>query len=129
MNISEIKIRSADRLSMYLVGQYFAKQPVIRMSYGHQWVYPGFKKSFNHIIEVYGFKRTLEIWQKRMQNNDLPTHALTRQTRFRWRKLKLIPKPKPLPRDKTWQSTFETAVFNSSIKLYLRYRISAIGMV
>jgi len=51
VNISELKIRNADRFSMYLVGQYFAKQPVIRMSYGYQWVYPGFKKSFNHIIE------------------------------------------------------------------------------
>jgi len=43
----------------------------------HQWVYFGFKKSFNHIIEVYGFKRALEIWQKRMQNNDLPTPTRT----------------------------------------------------
>ena len=61
---------------MYLVGQYFAKQPVIRMSYGHQWVYQGFKKSFNHLIEVYGFKHAIKIWQKRMENNDLPTVAL-----------------------------------------------------
>lgn len=128
VNISEIKIRSADRLSMYLVGQYFAKQPVIRMSYGHQWVYPGFKKSFNHIIEVYGFKRALEIWQKRMQNNDLPTHALTRQTRFQWRKLKTIPKPKPLLRDRTWQSNFETAVIDGSFSLFLRFRVTAISL-
>ena len=65
VNISEIKIKNAHGLSKYLVGQYFAKQPVIRMSYGHHWVYPGFKKSFNHIIEVYGFKRAKEIWQKK----------------------------------------------------------------
>src|SRR5450759_3090244 len=114
VNISEIKIRNADMLSMYLLGQYFAKQPVIRMSYGHQWVYQGFKKSFNHLIEVYGFKRAIEIWQKRMSNNDLPTVALTRQTRFRWRKLKTISKPKPLQRDNTWQSTFEADVINGA---------------
>ena len=129
VNISEIKIRNANRLSMYLVGQYFAKQPVIRMSYGHQWVYIGFKKSFSHVIEVYGFKLAIELWQKRMQNNDLPTHALTRQTRFRWRKLKPISKPKRCFRDRTWQSTFETSLIHGSIKLYLQYRLSAIGVI
>jgi hypothetical protein len=85
VNILEIKVRNSHKLSMYLVGQYFAKQPVIRMSYGHYWVFPGFAKSFKHIIEVYGFKRAVEIWDKRMKNNDLPFTA--RQTRFRHRKL------------------------------------------
>jgi hypothetical protein len=113
---------------MYLVGQYFAKQPVIRMSYGHQWVYQGFKKSFNHLIEVYGFKRALEIWQKRMQNNDLPTVAGTYQRRFRWRKLKPILKPKPLVSDKTLQSTFECDLINKSYRLFLRYQVTAIGI-
>ncbi len=84
VNISEIKIKNFHKLSMYLVGQYFAKQPVIRMSYGHHWVYPGFVKSFKHIIEVYGFKRAIEIWDKRMKNNDLP--LIGRQTRFRFRR-------------------------------------------
>ena len=66
------------------------------MSYGHQWVYAGFKKSFLNLVNVYAnirqtpkqgefgedlpekktsFERVLEIWQKRMQNNDLPTHT------------------------------------------------------
>jgi hypothetical protein len=125
VNISEIKVKDSQKLSMYLVGQYFAKQPVIRMSYGHQWVYQGFKKSFSHLIEVYGYRRAIEIWQKKMQNNDLPTHALTRQIRFRWRKLKSIPKPQLLPRDKTWQSNFETAILNKSVRLFLRYRVTA----
>jgi hypothetical protein len=128
VNISEIKVKDSQKLSMYLVGQYFAKQPVIRMSYGHQWAFQGFKKSFSHIIEVYGYRRAIEIWQKKMQNNDLPTHALTRQTRFRWRKLKSIPKPKPLLRDRTWQSVFEVDVINGSIRLFLRYRVTAIGL-
>ena len=85
VNISEIKVRNSQKLSMYLVGQYFAKQPVIRMSYGHHWVFPGFAKSFKHIIEVYGFKRAIEIWDKRMKSNDLP--LIGRQTRFRFRRL------------------------------------------
>jgi hypothetical protein len=85
VNISEIKVRDSQKLSMYLIGQYFAKQPVIRMSYGHQWVYPGFVKSFKHLIEVYGFKRAVEIWNKRLKNNDLPIAG--RQTRLRHRKL------------------------------------------
>jgi hypothetical protein len=85
VNISEIKVRDSQKLSMYLVGQYFAKQPVIRMSYGHHWVFPGFAKSFKHIIEVYGFKRAVEIWDKRMKNNDLPLRGC--QMRLRLRKL------------------------------------------
>ena len=55
------------------------------MSYGQYWVYPGFAKSFKHIIEVYGFKRAIEIWDKRMKNNDLP--IIGRQTKFRFKKL------------------------------------------
>jgi len=116
VNISEIKVKDSQKLSMYLVGQYFAKQPVIRMSYGHHWVFQGFKKSFSHLVESYGFRRAIEIWQKKLQNNDLPTHALTRQTRFRWRKLKPIPKPTRLPRDKTWQSEFEIADIEGKVE-------------
>lgn len=85
VNISEIKVRNSHKLSRYLVGQYFAKQPVIRMSYGHHWVYPGFAKSFKHIIEVYGFRRAVEIWDKRMRNNDLP--IVGRQIRLKHRKM------------------------------------------
>jgi len=116
---SQIKINSAHGLAMYLVGQYFAKQPVLRMSYGHQWVYAGFKKSFIHLIKVYGYHRALEIWQKKMQNNDLPTHALTRQTRFRWRRLRQIAKPTTLLRAMTWQTRFEVATIQGSVRLYL----------
>ena len=59
---------------------------------------------------------------------DLPTHALTRQTRFRWRKLKPVPKPERLPRDRTWQSEFETATTQGSVRLYLRDLVTAIGI-
>jgi hypothetical protein len=85
LNISEIKVRNSNKLSMYLIGQYFAKQPVIRMSYGHHWVFPGFVKSFKRLIEVYGFKRAIEIWDQRMKNNDLP--IIGWQTKFRFKRL------------------------------------------
>jgi hypothetical protein len=128
VNISEIKINNAHGLAMYLVGQYFAKQPVLRMSYGHHWVYPGFKKSFIHLIEVYGYHRALEIWQKKMHNNDLPTHALTRQTRFRWRKLEQVPKPELLLKVRTMQASFETAFIGRSNKLYIRNWFASISL-
>jgi hypothetical protein len=93
VNISEIKVRNSHKLSMYLVGQYFAKQPVIRMSYGHHWVFPGFVKSFKHIIEVYGFNRAIEIWDKNCRAGKIPTGKNGFQKRFRWKR---IAKPKLL---------------------------------
>jgi hypothetical protein len=78
------------------------------------------KKSFLHLIEVYGYPRALEIWQKKMQSNDLPTHALTRQISFRWRKLEQASKPKPLPRIEARQTVFEIAVVGQSNRIYLR---------
>lgn len=99
-SINEIAISSSERLSMYLVGQYFAKQPVLRMSYGHQWVYPGFVKGFRRVCEVYAnmrqspnvepekhssFKRAIEVWNKSIENGCLPKPSY--QKRFRWRKL------------------------------------------
>jgi hypothetical protein len=110
VNISEIKVRNSHKLSMYLVGQYFAKQPVTRMSYGHHWVFPGFVKSFKRLIEVYGFKRAIQIWDKRMRNNDLPFTGI--QTRFRFRKL---PQKRlgviGFRRPETRQSTFDSVRF------------------
>jgi hypothetical protein len=85
INISEIKVNNANSLALYLVGQYFAKQPVIRMSYGYNWVFPSFRKSFKHIIEIYGFKRGLEIWKKLLYDGSLPNPG--RQKRFQYRKL------------------------------------------
>jgi len=54
VSISQVDRYSAERLSMYIVGQYMAKQPTLRMSYGQSWVYMGFRKTFKHLIEVYG---------------------------------------------------------------------------
>ena len=56
------------------------------------------------------------------------THALTRQTRFRWRKPNLAPKPKPLLRDRTWQSTFEVDSIGGIVQVCLRYSVAATGL-
>jgi hypothetical protein len=70
------------------------------MSYGHQWVYPGFVKSFHKVVDVYAnmrqspniepekhspFKRAIEVWNKNIENDCLP--KATYQKRFRWRKM------------------------------------------
>ncbi|MGA3288898.1 MAG: hypothetical protein ABSD42_01485 [Candidatus Bathyarchaeia archaeon] len=99
-SISEVSINSSQGLSMYLVGQYFVKQPVLRMSYGQQWVYPGFVKGFRKVCEVYAnmrqspnieprehspFKRAIEVWNKNIEKGCLPNPG--HQKRFRWRRL------------------------------------------
>lgn len=97
-SINEIPITDSQKLSMYLVGQYFAKQPVLRMSYGQQWVYPAFVKGFQKVIDVYAnfnirqsgkkeftIKRAVEVWNKSIDGGCLPKPSY--QKRFRWRKL------------------------------------------
>jgi hypothetical protein len=102
VSISQIVPRSKDRLCMYMVGQYFAKQPVIRMSYGQQWVYQSFYKSFKHLIEVYGFTRAKEVWHNLLAHpSNLPDGG--RQKRFRHRRLKPNGAPRILYRARTVQ--------------------------
>jgi hypothetical protein len=72
------------------------------MSYGHQWVYQGCRKSFIHIIDVYGYKRSLEIWKNNMEKDIMPTKAGTYQRKIygqigkdaKWHS-KRLPKRKP----------------------------------
>jgi hypothetical protein len=86
VSIRQIKYADAAKTSAYIIRGYIQNQPIIRISYGQQWVYQGFRKSFTHLIEVYGFKRAVEIWKKNMANDVMPTKAGTYQTRFRYRK-------------------------------------------
>jgi hypothetical protein len=62
----------------YLVGNYLAKQSFERMSWGYSWVFPAFVSSWKRLVEKYGFKRGLELW------NRLPGGPLvvTRQVRL-----------------------------------------------
>lgn len=52
-SIDKVPINDACHMSSYVVGRYFVGQPVIRMSYGQQWVYSGFVKGFRKVVEVY----------------------------------------------------------------------------
>jgi hypothetical protein len=99
-SISQVCVNDANRLSRYLIGQYFSKQPVLRMSYGHQWVFKGFSKSFKHVIEVYAnmrreqsratkqgastFKQSVYAWNQAIKAGVLPKTGY--QQRFRQRK-------------------------------------------
>lgn len=61
-SIDEVPINDAYRTSTYVVGKYFVgkyfvAQPVIRMSYGQQWVYTGFVKGFRKVVDVYANMR------------------------------------------------------------------------
>ena len=76
-----------------MVGQYFVKQPVLRMSYGRQWIGQGVKQRFMHLCEVYGFNRAKEVWSKNCRAGNIPTGKSGFQKRFRWKK---TPKPKLL---------------------------------
>lgn len=99
-SIDEVPINDAYRMSSYVVGRYFVDQPVIRMSYGHQWVYSGFVKGFRKVVEIYAnmrqspkkdkekhtpFKRAIEVWNKNINNGCLPKSSY--QKRLRWRRL------------------------------------------
>ena len=99
-SIDEVPINDAYRMSAYVVGKYFVDQPVIRMSYGQQWVYSGFVKGFRKVVDVYAnmrqspniepekrspFKRAIEVWNKNIENDCLPKSSY--QKRFRWKRL------------------------------------------
>lgn len=85
-SIHEVPISDAYRTSSYVVGQYFANQPIVRLSYGQQWVFPGFVKSFRNVVDTYArmkqspdtpqkhkpFKRAIEVWNKNIANGSLP---------------------------------------------------------
>jgi hypothetical protein len=48
----------------YLVGNYLAKQSFERMSWGYSWVFPAFVSSWKRLIEKYGFKQALFLWNR-----------------------------------------------------------------
>jgi hypothetical protein len=84
-SIEEVPYSDIDRMSHYVVGKYFVEQPIIRLSYGQEWVFCGFVKSFKNIInsclqtrqsietpkEHKPFKRAIEIWNKSLATGNL----------------------------------------------------------
>jgi hypothetical protein len=68
-------------ICFYLVGNYLAKQSFERMSWGYSWVFPAFVSSWRHLVEKYGFKRGLELWNKLLCSPFIVTRQV-RLTRF-----------------------------------------------
>jgi hypothetical protein len=91
-SIEEVPYSDIDRMSHYVVGKYFIEQPIIRLSYGQEWVCCGFVKKFKRIIECYAnmrqspdtperhklFKRAIEVWNKTLTTGDLPKNTRQR---------------------------------------------------
>jgi hypothetical protein len=65
----------------YLVGNYLAKQSFERMSWGYSWVFPAFVSAWKRLVEKYGFKRGLELWNRLLCSPFLVTRQV-RLTRF-----------------------------------------------
>ena len=65
----------------YLVGNYLAKQSFERMSWGYSWVFPAFVSSWKRLIEKYGFRRGLELWNRLLCSPFVVTRQV-RLTRF-----------------------------------------------
>jgi len=65
-------------IAFYLVGNYLAKQSFERMSWGYSWVFPAFVSYWKRLVEKYGFRRGLELWNKLLCN----PFVVTRQVRL-----------------------------------------------
>jgi hypothetical protein len=90
-------------IAFYLVGNYLAKQSFERMSWGYSWVFPAFVSYWKRLVEKYGFRRGLELWNKLLCNPFVVTRQV-RLTRFlpQWKHTS----EKSLP----WGALFRTSV-------------------
>jgi hypothetical protein len=91
-SIEEVPYSDVNRMSHYVVGKYFVNQPIVRLSYGHEWVFSGFVKSFHKVIDTYAsmkqspdtpekhkpFKRAIEVWNKNIKSGCLPKNSRQR---------------------------------------------------
>jgi hypothetical protein len=87
----------------YLVRNYLSKQSYERMSWGYSWVFPAFVSCWKRLIDKYGFKQALFLWNRLLCSRFVVTRQI-RLTRF-------LPayshtKDKSLP----WAALFRTAV-------------------
>jgi hypothetical protein len=62
----------------YLVSNYLSKQSFERMSWGYNWVFPAFVRSWKRLIEKYGFKHALFLWNRLLCS----PFVVTRQVRL-----------------------------------------------
>jgi hypothetical protein len=65
----------------YLLGSYLTKQSFERMSWGYSWVFPAFVSSWKRLIEKYGFKQALFLWNGLLRSQFVVTRQV-RLTRF-----------------------------------------------
>jgi len=65
----------------YLVGSYLSKQSFERMSWGYSWVFPAFVRSWKNLLEKYGFKRGLVLWNRLLSGSFIVTRQV-RLTKF-----------------------------------------------
>jgi len=65
-------------IAFYLVGNYLTKQSFERMSWGYSWVFPAFVKPWKRLIEKYGFKQGLILWNRLLCSQ----FVITRQVRL-----------------------------------------------
>ncbi len=86
----------------YLVGNYLAKQSFERMSWGYSWVFPAFVSCWKRLIEKYGFKQALFLWNRLLWSQ----FVVTRQMRLtRFLPLYIRTNEKSLP----WRALFRTS--------------------
>jgi hypothetical protein len=65
-------------ITFYLIGNYLAKQSFERMSWGYSWIFPAFVSSWKCLVEKYGFRRGLELWNRLLCS----PFVVTRQVRL-----------------------------------------------
>ena len=92
----------------YLVGNYLAKQSFERMSWGYSWVFPAFVSSWKRLVEKYGLRRGLELWNRLLCCPFVVTRQV-RLTRFlpKWKHIS----EKSLP----WGALFRTSVLQQKL--------------
>lgn len=87
-SIKSVNLYETEGLSRYVISNYMNQQPILRMSYGHQWVYRGFSKAFRRVIESHSnlrrsshrakkeghstFKQAVRAWNQTIKSRECP---------------------------------------------------------
>jgi hypothetical protein len=96
----------------YLIGNYLAKQSFERMNWGYSWVFPAFVRSCKSLIEKYGFKQALLLWNRLLCS----PFVVNRQVRL----TKFLPAYKHTSqRSLPWGALFCTSVLQQNVAVHL----------
>ncbi len=69
-------------LTGHMTKTHICAKPIVRLNYGHEWVFSGFVRSFRKIIDIYAFmkqspdtpkkhkpfKRAIQVWNNKIKN-------------------------------------------------------------